>query len=92
MPVFINVPTLLRSYTQDSKRVEAQGHTVREVVDDLERRYPGIRPRLMDEQRLHRFVNVYLNDEDIRFLDNLDTTLTDRDELTILPAVAGGAR
>ncbi|MBC3465126.1 MoaD/ThiS family protein [Pseudomonas sp. RW10S2] len=92
MPVFVSVPTLLRSYIQDSKRVQAQGTTVREVVDDLERRYPGIRSRLMDVQQLHRFVNVYLNDEDIRFLDNLDTVLADRDELTILPAVAGGAR
>lgn len=92
MTVFVSVPTLLRSYTQDSKRVQAQGTTVREVVDDLERRYPGIRSRLMDVQQLHRFVNVYLNDEDIRFLDNLDTVVADRDELTILPAVAGGAR
>ncbi|EKT4480429.1 MoaD/ThiS family protein [Pseudomonas putida] len=92
MPVFVSVPTLLRSYTQDSKRVEAHGTTVRDVVDDLERRYPGIRPRLMDAQHLHRFVNLYLNDEDIRFLDNLDTPVADRDELTILPAVAGGAR
>lgn len=82
----------MRSYTQDSKRVQAQGTTVREVVDDLERRYPGIRSRLMDVQQLHRFVNLYLNDEDIRFLDNLDTVVADRDELTILPAVAGGAR
>lgn len=92
MPIFVSVPTLLRSYTQDRKRVEAQGCTVREVVEDLERRHPGIRPRLMDEQRLHRFVNLYLNEEDIRFLDNLDTCVSDGDELTILPAVAGGAR
>ncbi len=92
MPVFVSVPTLLRSYTQDHKRVEALGQTVREVVDDLERRYPGIRPRLMDEQGLHRFVNLYLNDEDIRFLDSLDTVVADCDELIILPAVAGGAR
>ena len=92
MPVIVSVPTLLRSYTQESKRVEVQGTTVREVVDDLERRYPGISSRLMDAQQLHRFVNLYLNDEDIRFLDNLDTVVADRDELTILPAVAGGAR
>lgn len=92
MPVIVSVPTLLRSYTQESKRVEVQGTTVREVVDDLERRYPGIRSRLMDAQQLHRFVNLYLNDEDIRFLDNLDTVVADRDELTILPAVAGGAQ
>lgn len=92
MPIFVNIPTLLRSYTQDNKRVEAQGSTVREVVDDLERHYPGIRQRLMDEQRLHRFINLYLNDEDIRFLDNLETVVADHDELIILPAVAGGAR
>ncbi|MBV6288809.1 MoaD/ThiS family protein [Pseudomonas aegrilactucae] len=92
MPVLVSVPTLLRSYTHGSKRVQAQGQTVREVVEDLERCYPGIGQRLMDEQRLHRFINLYLNDEDIRFLDNLDTAVSDHDELTLLPAVAGGAR
>jgi molybdopterin synthase sulfur carrier subunit len=90
MPVFVSIPTLLRTFTQDQKRVEAQGNTVLEVLDDLELNFPGIKPRLMNGQVLHRFVNLYVNDDDIRFTDSLNTALKDNDLITILPAVAGG--
>ncbi|MGA8133782.1 MAG: MoaD/ThiS family protein [Pseudomonas gingeri] len=90
MPVFVSIPTLLRSFTQDQKRVEAQGDTVLEVLDDLERNFPGIRQRLINGHVLHRFVNLYVNDDDIRFSDSLSTRLKDNDVITILPAVAGG--
>lgn len=90
MPVFVSIPTLLRTFTQDQKRVEAQGNTVLEVLDDLELNFPGIKPRLMNGQVLHRFVNLYVNDDDIRFTDSLSTALKDNDVITILPAVAGG--
>lgn len=90
MPVFVSIPTLLRTFTQDQKRVEAQGNTVIEVLDDLELNFPGIKPRLMNGQVLHRFVNLYVNDDDIRFTDSLNTALKDNDVITILPAVAGG--
>jgi len=90
MPVFVSIPTLLRTFTQDQKRVEAQGNTVLEVLDDLELNFPGIKPRLMNGQVLHRFVNLYVNDDDIRFTDSLNTALKDNDVITILPAVAGG--
>lgn len=90
MPVFVSIPTLLRPFTQDQKRVEAQGNTVLEVLEDLERNFPGIKPRLMSGQQLHGFVNLYVNDDDIRFSDSLNTELKENDLITILPAVAGG--
>ena len=72
-------------------RVDAAGATVREVVEDLVTRFPGISPNLLaDDGSLHRFVNVYVNDEDVRYLDKMDTEVADGDELSILPAVAGG--
>lgn len=90
MAIEVRVPTILRPYTQDAKVVEVEGATVAEVIDDLEARYPGIGPRIVDEGALRRFVNVYLNDEDVRFLAGLETVVTDGDSVTILPAVAGG--
>ena len=90
MAIEVRVPTILRTYTDGAKVVEADGTTIAEVVADLDVRYPGMADRLLDDKGLRRFVNVYLNDEDVRFLDGLGTTLTDGDSVTILPAVAGG--
>jgi molybdopterin converting factor small subunit len=92
MPVEVRVPTILRSYTGGEKVVTAEGASLEAVVTDLDSRYPGIAERLVDESGLRRFVNVYLNDEDVRFLDGLNTAVADDDAITILPAVAGGSR
>jgi molybdopterin converting factor small subunit len=90
MPVEVSVPTILRSYTGGEKSVEATGDSLQAVIDSLNVSYPGIADRLVDESGLRRFVNVYLNDEDVRFLDGLKTPVSDNDAITILPAVAGG--
>jgi MoaD family protein len=93
MPIEVRIPTILRTYTGGEKAVEADGATLRDLVDDLESRYAGLRARLVDDEgSLRRFVNVYLNDEDVRFLGGLDTKLGDGDTVTVLPAVAGGGR
>ncbi len=92
MAVEVSIPTILRTYTGGAKGVEASGATLKAVIDDLEASHPGIAERLVDEAGLRRFVNVYLNDEDVRFLSGLDTEVSDGDSLTILPAVAGGFR
>ena len=90
MAVEVRVPTILRPYTSGEKVVTAEGSSLAAVVEDLEARYPGIAERLVDDSGLRRFVNVYLNDEDVRFLDGLQTPVADADSITILPAVAGG--
>jgi molybdopterin converting factor small subunit len=92
MSVEVRIPTILRAYTGGEKSVEGAGGTLAEVFSDLESRHPGLRERLVDEKGLRRFVNVYLNDEDVRFLGGLETSVTDGDNVTVLPAVAGGAR
>ncbi|AZM46245.1 molybdopterin synthase sulfur carrier subunit [Streptomyces sp. WAC 06738] len=91
MAIEVRIPTILRSYTDGAKAVEGDGTTLAELIDDLESRHTGIRARLVDGDDLRRFVNVYLNDEDVRFLDGIATKLTDGDSVTILPAVAGGS-
>jgi molybdopterin synthase sulfur carrier subunit len=92
MAIEVRIPTILRTYTEGQKSVEASGDTLADVLADLDQRYPGIRGRLVTEDGgLHRFVNVYVNDEDVRFLGALDTKLASGDTVTILPAVAGGA-
>ncbi|MFI0431958.1 MAG: MoaD/ThiS family protein [Candidatus Nanopelagicales bacterium] len=90
MAIEVRVPTILRTYTDGAKVVEADGTTIAEVVADLDVRYPGMADRLLDDKGLRRFVNVYLNDEDVRFLDGLATVVADGDSVTVLPAVAGG--
>ena len=90
MPVSVMVPTLLRPLTEGQKKVEAQGETVRQLIDQLDQRYPGIKGRLVHDDQVHRFVNIYVNDEDIRFADGLATVIAAGDRLTVLPAVAGG--
>ena len=90
MAVEVRIPTILRTYTGGEKIVTASGDSLQAVVADLEASYPGIGERLLDASGLRRFVNVYLNDEDVRFLSGLETAVADGDSVTILPAVAGG--
>ena len=90
MPVQVSIPTILRPLTDGAKAVDGTGTTLSEVIDDLEGRHPGLRDRLVDGGKLRRFVNVYVNDEDVRFLGGLATPVTDGDAVTVLPAVAGG--
>ncbi|MGH8938631.1 MAG: MoaD/ThiS family protein [Actinomycetes bacterium] len=90
MSIEVRIPTILRQYTAGEKAVEGSGSTLAEVIDDLEARNPGLRDRLVDDKGLRRFVNVYLNDEDVRFLGGLETSVRDGDHVTVLPAVAGG--
>ncbi|MDX2647780.1 MoaD/ThiS family protein [Streptomyces sp. NPDC001902] len=91
MAIEVRIPTILRTYTDGAKAVEGSGSTVDELLADLDTRHTGIRERIVDGGELRRFVNVYLNDEDVRFLDGIATKLTDGDSVTILPAVAGGS-
>jgi MoaD family protein len=91
MAVEARIPTILRSYTGGEKAVTGEGTTLQELIADLDSRYEGLRGRLVgDDGSLNRFVNVYLNDEDVRFLGGAQTPLSDGDVVTILPAVAGG--
>jgi sulfur-carrier protein len=92
MAIEVRIPTILRTYTDGAKTVEGSGATLDALIDDLESRHPGLRPRLVDDGGLRRFVNVYLNDEDVRFIGGLATPLAEGDSVTVLPAVAGGAR
>jgi molybdopterin converting factor small subunit len=92
MAIEVRVPTILRSYTGGQKVVQGSGDTLSALLDDLDAKHNGLKGRLLTpEGGLHRFVNVYVNDEDVRFLGALDAKLTDGDSITILPAVAGGA-
>jgi molybdopterin converting factor small subunit len=92
MAVEVRIPTILRKYSGGQKKVEASGGTIAAVLSDLDRRYPGISSQLFNaDGSLHRFVNVYLNDEDMRFLGALEAAVADDDVIAILPAVAGGS-
>lgn len=87
----VHIPPALRKYTQNKEEVSVAGGNVREVLGNLERDFPGIGERILDEGgAVRRFVNVFVADEDIRFLDNLDTQVKDSDEVSIVPAIAGG--
>jgi molybdopterin converting factor small subunit len=94
MTVSVSIPTILRTHTGGAKRVNATGDTLQAVISDLEANYSGISERLVDKDngkdKLHRFVNIYVNDEDVRFSGGLATEISDGDTVTILPAVAGG--
>ena len=91
MAITVRIPTPLRRLTNGQGEVEVEAKTVREAIDKLEEQYPGFKERLVDEKgELRRFVNLYLNDEDIRFLKGADTELKDGDVLSIVPAIAGG--
>ena len=91
MPVLVRIPTPLRSLTKGSAEVQAKGDTVDDLVQDLERQYSGLRERLLDDKgELRRFVNIYVNEEDVRFLGGKMTALKDGDTVSIVPAIAGG--
>jgi molybdopterin synthase sulfur carrier subunit len=91
MSVHVRVPTPLRRFTGGAEEVAATGTTVAALVNDLEHNYPGIKERVCDEEgKVRRFVNLFVNGDDIRFLDNLDTAVKDGDEVSIVPAIAGG--
>jgi MoaD family protein len=90
MAIEVRIPTILRSYTGGAKAVEGSGATLDELLNNLEAAHGGLRERLVDGEKLRRFVNVYLNDEDVRFLGGLETPVKDGDTVTVLPAVAGG--
>jgi MoaD family protein len=92
MAIEVRIPTILRTYTGGAKAVEGTGATLDELLSNLDKDHGGLRDRLVDGEKLRRFVNVYLNDEDVRFLGGLDTPVKDGDTVTVLPAVAGGAR
>lgn len=91
MSVTIRIPTPLRTLTGGEDHVNADGATVGQVIENLEKRHPGIRDRLLDDKGVRRFVNIYVGDEDIRFLDGLETKLREGEEISIVPAIAGGA-
>ena len=91
MSVSVRIPTILRTYTGGDSEVSAEGATLSEVLDHLDTSYPGIRGRILDEQgQLRRFVNVYVGNHDVRFLDNLTTPTPDGTQISVIPAVAGG--
>ncbi|MCZ6805485.1 MAG: MoaD/ThiS family protein [Deltaproteobacteria bacterium] len=92
MAVTVRIPNPLRTLTGGKDEVSADGGTVAEVIENLEANHPGMKERLCDEKGVRRFVNIYHNDEDIRFLENLETELKEGDTLSIVPAIAGGAQ
>ena len=95
MAIEVRIPTILRTYTEGAKAVEANGDTLAALIDHLDGNHPGIKERLVEDKdgstELRRFVNVYINDEDVRFIGGLDADLADGDQVVVLPAVAGGA-
>ena len=92
MAIEVRIPTILRNLTDGAKAVEGKGGTLDELFTDLDSRHAGLRARLVDDKGLRKFVNVYLNDEDVRVLDGLGTSVKEGDTLVILPAMAGGSR
>ena len=91
MPVTVRIPTPMRKMTNDQQEVQANGATLSALLTDLESQYPGFTNRICDDQgELRRFINVYVNDEDVRFLDGKETPVKDGDEVSIVPAIAGG--
>ena len=91
MGVKVRIPTPLRKLTDNKSEVIADGTNISEIIDDLEKKYPGIKNRLCEEDgKIRRFINIYKNEEDIRFLQGKDTPVSDSDEISIIPAIAGG--
>ena len=92
MPVSVRIPTVFRKFTDNESVVEVEGDTIAGLIDALDTRYPGLKTQLLtDNGELHRFVNVYVNDEDARYLEKLDTKVSDGDTVSLLPSVAGGS-
>ena len=90
MSVSVSIPTILRSYTNNARSVEATGENLNAAIENLDTQFPGIAERLVENGSLRRFVNIYINDEDVRFMGGLEAQLSDGDAVTVLPAVAGG--
>lgn len=91
MSITVRIPTPLRKLTGGADEVSAEGATIAELIDHLEKTHPGLKERLCDESgEIRRFVNIYVNDEDVRFLDGRNTSIKDGDEVSIVPAIAGG--
>ena len=90
MAIDVRIPTILRSYTGGEKAVEGSGDTIGALLIDLDARHPGLRDRLIKDGALHRFVNVYVNDEDVRYLQKEATAVKDDDSISIVPSIAGG--
>ena len=90
METIVRIPAQLRTLTGGLDEVPAAGSTLAEVINDLETRHPGVKDRLLDEKGVRRFINIYVGDEDVRFLDGLKTTLKSGDQISIVPAIAGG--
>ncbi len=90
MAITVRIPTPLRTLTGGAETVSVEGKTIREMIENLESNHAGIKERLMDDKGVRRFVNLYVGEEDIRFLDGLDTELKDGEEVSIVPAIAGG--
>ena len=90
MAIEVRIPTILRTYTGGEKAVSGEGASLSALIEDLEDSHPGIKERLIENGDLRRFVNVYVNDEDVRFIGGLEATLSDGDQVVVLPAVAGG--
>jgi molybdopterin converting factor small subunit len=90
MAIEVRIPTILRTYTAGEKAVTAEGDSLSALIDDLEANHTGLKERLLDNGELRRFVNVYINDEDVRFIGGLEAPLSDGDQVVVLPAVAGG--
>jgi molybdopterin synthase sulfur carrier subunit len=92
MSTIVRIPTPLRTLTGGQEEVSAEGRTIADLIENLEKSHPGIRDRLLDAKGVRRFVNIYLGEEDIRFLDGLKTELKAGEAVSIVPAIAGGAR
>jgi MoaD family protein len=92
MAIRVHIPAPLRQHTENLAVVDAAGGSVREVLDSLAKKYPAFAERILDGAKVRQFVNVFVNDEDIRYLDSTDTQVKDGDEIAIIPAVAGGSR
>ena len=90
MSIEVRIPTILRPFTKDQKAVAASGASLAALITDLDSQFPGIGDRLLENGALRRFINIYINDEDVRFLGGLEAPVKDGDSITILPAVAGG--
>ncbi len=91
MAIIVNVTSVIQKAVDGQRKIEGEGRTIDELIAHVEERYPGFRSQIADESgELHRFVNIYLNDEDIRYLDGKETVIKDGDEVSILPALAGG--
>ncbi|WP_067549046.1 MoaD/ThiS family protein [Nocardia crassostreae] len=92
MPVIVSIPTIMRPITKGEKRVQAEGATLAALIEDLEANYPGLKERLLKDGKLNRYVNIYVDDEDVRFAGGLEAEVPAEGTVTILPAVAGGSR